>query len=73
MVSIRADRPQSKRKRTGSDILDRQPPYSKEAEMAVLGSILQRPEVCDEVAMILRPADFYDNAHQLLYEHMMSM
>ena len=79
MVSIRPEKPHSKfskdrnPKRSGPEIFDRQPPYSRDAEMAVLGSILQRPEVCDEVAMILRPGDFYDNAHQLLFQHMMDM
>ena len=76
MVSIRPEKrhsPKRSKKQDDARIFDRQPPYSKEAEMAVLGSILQRPEVCDEVAMILRPTDFYVNAHQTLFEHMMDM
>ncbi|MCA9217964.1 MAG: replicative DNA helicase, partial [Planctomycetales bacterium] len=79
MVSIRPNKSHSQARRFNKQdkrdtpIFDRQPPYSKEAEMAVLGSILQRPEVCDEVAMILRPTDFYVTAHQLLFEQMMNM
>ena len=55
------------------DILDRQPPCNLQAEMAVLGSVLLRPDVCDEVVMRLRPDDFYDEAHQKLFEHIVSM
>lgn len=54
-------------------ILERQPPYNAQAEMAVLGSILLKPDCCDEVAMVLKPHDFYDEAHRLLYERMQEM
>ena len=55
------------------DALDRQPPQNVEAERAVLGSILLLPEVFDEVALILRPGDFYDNANRQIYEHLLAM
>ena len=47
--------------RTGacSEILDRLPPQKLEAEKAVLGSMLLDPEMCDDVALALRPHDFY--------------
>lgn len=57
----------------GPEILDRQPPRSLEAERAVLGSILLLPEVADEVALTLRPDDFYDEAHKTLYTAMLQM
>jgi replicative DNA helicase len=41
--------------------------------MAVLGCILLKPDTCDDVALILRPEDFYDDAHSKLYEHMLKM
>lgn len=53
--------------------LQRQLPQSVEAERAVLGSILLLPEVFDEVALILRPRDFYDDANRCLYEHLLQM
>lgn len=56
-----------------SEILDRQPPRNLEAERGVLGSILLLPEVCDDVALVVRPEDFYDSANQRLYSHMLSM
>ncbi len=56
-----------------AEILDRQPPHNLEAERGVLGSILLLPDVCDEVALILRPADFYDDANGRLYTHLVAL
>ncbi|MGE0609179.1 MAG: replicative DNA helicase [Pirellulales bacterium] len=56
-----------------SEILDRLPPQNLDAEKGVLGSILLDPEVCDDVAMLLRPDDFYSDAHQKLYAHLQTM
>jgi replicative DNA helicase len=54
-------------------LLDRQPPRSVEAERAVLGSLLLLPETCDEVALIVRPGDFYDTAHERIYGHILAL
>ncbi len=54
-------------------LLDRQPPRSLEAERAVLGSLLLLPEVADEVALIIRPEDFYDDAHRRIFTHMLAL
>src|SRR6187401_1221699 len=56
-----------------SEILDRQPPCNLDAERGVLGSILLLPTVCDDVALIVRPEDFYDDSNRVLYTHMRSM
>jgi len=48
-------------------------PQNLEAEKSVLGSILLLPAVFDEVALILRPSDFYDDANRCLYEHLLQM
>ncbi len=57
-----------------AEILDRQPPQSLEAERGVLGSILLLPDVCDDVALVLRSAaDFYDEANAKVYEHMLAL
>lgn len=56
-----------------SEILDRLPPHSLEAEKAVIGSLLLDPELCDEVAMLLRPEEFYADAHQKLYQLLLAM
>jgi len=56
-----------------SEILDRLPPQNLDAEKAVLCSILLDPQMCDDVALILRPEDFYAEAHAKLYRHMLAM
>ncbi|HVU89883.1 MAG TPA: replicative DNA helicase [Pirellulales bacterium] len=56
-----------------SEILDRLPPQSIEAEKAVLGSVLLDPMTCDDVALALRAQDFYGHAHQVLFDHLLAM
>lgn len=56
-----------------SEILDRQPPRSLEAEKAVLGSILLLPHVCDDVSLIIKPEDFYDDANRCIFEHFLTL
>lgn len=53
--------------------IDRQLPQNLEAERSVLGSILLLPEVFDEVAIILRPEDFYDDSNRCIYQHLLEM
>ncbi len=54
-------------------LLDRQPPRSVEAERAVIGSLLLLPEACDEVALLVRAEDFYDDAHRAIFTHMLAL
>ncbi len=56
-----------------AELLDRRPPCNLEAERGVLGSILLLPIVCDDVALILRPEDFYDDSNRTLYAHLREM
>jgi replicative DNA helicase len=53
--------------------LERQLPHSIEAERAVIGSLLMLPEACDEVALIIRHDDFYDDVHQRIYRHILAL
>jgi len=62
-----------KRRDESTASLDRQPPFNMEAEVGVLGSIMLMPETCDEIVNIIRAADFYDEAHQILFRHIMEM
>ena len=59
--------------RVSSEILDRLPPHNLEAEKGVLGSILLDPNLADDVALVLRPDDFYADANQKLYRHLLAM
>jgi len=51
-------------------LLERVPPNSLEAEVAVLGSILLDGEAMGTVVQFLKPADFYRTAHGRVYEVM---
>jgi replicative DNA helicase len=44
-----------------------------EAERAVIGSLLLLPEACDEVALLVRAEDFYDDAHRAIFGHMLAL
>lgn len=59
--------------RPGNDLFDRLPPQNLDAEQGVLGSLLLDPEMCDEVAMLLQPTDFYLPSHQALFGHLLAM
>jgi replicative DNA helicase len=59
--------------KVSSEILDRRPPCNLEAERGVLGSILLLPIVCDDVALVVRAEDFYDDANQVIYSHLREM
>lgn len=71
-VAGRIDAAQSG-ERISSEILDRLPPQNLDAERAVLGSLLLDPNFCDDVVLILRPDDFYADAHRRLFRHMVAM
>ena len=52
-----------------SEILDRIPPHSLEAEQGVIGSVLLMPEVYRKIKPPLNPEDFYSLAHEILWRH----
>jgi len=57
----------------GPEILDRLPPQDLDAERSVLGSILLKQDVLDEVAGIVTAGDFYAEAHGRLFSHVVTM
>lgn len=64
---------QQRRIDRGSDVSDRKLPWSEEAEKAVLGSILLLPSTLDDVAPMLRPDDFHDDANRKIYEQILGI
>lgn len=53
--------------------IERMPPHSLEAEMAVLGSVLLDGEVIGTLIPILKSTDFYRGAHGRIYEVMLAL
>ncbi len=49
------------------------PPQNLEAEQSFLGSILIDKDSFDKIADIIRPEDFYKNAHRLIFETMVAL
>lgn len=49
------------------------PPHNLEAEQSTLGSMLLDRTACDKAAEILTSADFYRNAHQVIFESILNL
>ncbi len=49
------------------------PPHSPEAEVGVLGAILQWPQDLEVAATALQSGDFYDTAHQTIFSACLSL
>ena len=57
----------------GSNVFDRLPPQSLEAEQAVLGAILLESEVLFVVLEQVQIEDFYDRSHQIIFSAMIHL
>ena len=53
--------------------LKRLPPFSIEAEKAVLGGILIRNDTLNELVDLVKPDDFYKESHQYVYQSMIDI
>jgi len=49
------------------------PPYSNEAEAAVLGVLLLDNSAWEKIGDILGPSDFYKNTHRLIFENILKL
>ncbi|MBI3498364.1 MAG: replicative DNA helicase, partial [Proteobacteria bacterium] len=57
-----------------ADFPSRIPPHNLDAERAVLGAILLEGREClPRVIEILRPSDFYTDAHRAIYQNMLTL
>ncbi len=54
-------------------MIDRVPPHNVEAEQAVLGAMLIKKEAIAEAIEIVRPDDFYRDAHRIVFEAMLEL
>lgn len=54
-------------------IPSRIPPQNTEAEQAVLGSILLKADLLGSVLELLKPHDFYKDAHKIIFESMVDL
>ncbi len=54
-------------------MIERVPPQNIEAEQAVLGAMLIKKEAIAEVSQLLKPSDFYREAHRIVYETMLEL
>lgn len=53
--------------------IDRLPPCNPDAERGVIGAILLDPRLCDDVATIVRPQDFYLERNARIYRRLLEM
>ncbi len=61
-------RPQAKKTTSNSlNVIGRRPPEARELEEAVLGALMLEKDAYSVVSDILRPASFYDHAHELIF------
>lgn len=56
-----------------NNLIERVPPQNIEAEQALLGCILIDKESIIKIGDILRPEDFYKEAHRLIYQTMIEL
>jgi replicative DNA helicase len=56
-----------------TDRIDRKLPADTSTERALIGSILILPEMLDEVEPLLRPGDFLDPHHQMIYDAILGL
>ncbi|MBN1814953.1 MAG: AAA family ATPase [Anaerolineae bacterium] len=49
------------------------PPHNPEIEEALLGSLLINPEAIVDIAVLVRPGDFYQGRHGLIYQAMVDL
>lgn len=49
------------------------PPHNTDAERALLGSIMLRPDAMYEVMEVINPSSFYSEKHRIIYETMMDL
>src|SRR3989338_4825645 len=60
-------------KKSFSVTQDKLPPQALEVEKTLLGSLLIDKEAINKVADLIKPEDFYQRGHQIIYQAIMSL
>ena len=60
----------SPQRQSSPSLPGRDRPASHDSERAVIGSILLKPDVCDDVCLVVGPGDFDDEACRIIYERL---
>lgn len=55
------------------NLIGRELPHSREAELSVIGSVLTEQDSVAASAEIIKPSDFYFEAHKLIYQAVMDL
>ena len=55
------------------ELSDRKPPSDQGSEMALVGSILLAPTLCDDIALAVREGDFYHHVPRTMFDHAMRL
>ena len=55
------------------EILDALPPSDFATEQSALGAVFMRPDILDDMALIIGPSDFYDPRHVLMFDLLLEM
>ena len=73
MAALKRFDARQSRPAVSTEILDRQPPRSLEAERGVLGSMLLMPDVCDDVALVAARRRLLRRSPSPAVRHMLGM
>ena len=57
----------------GDAFLGKVPPHSSDAELSVIGGVLLHNSTLDVVSDIVRPQDFYSEAHELIFQAILDL
>jgi replicative DNA helicase len=57
----------------GDAFLGKVPPHSTEAELSVIGGVLLHNSTLDVVSDMVRPQDFYSEAHELIFQSILDL
>lgn len=73
LFNINTEKKKRKKSDLNSIVYGKIPPHATDIEMAVLGQMLIQKSAINEVVEYLKPESFYKEAHQFIFEAMLSL